>query len=369
MFDLASWDKILVWQADLAQRFPGVSLYRLQTASSHLTRGIDYWLRESSFPKASQHLESTRAILEHSSPTETTHPDVQNTLGHALRDLANAQRDLDSYSTAERHYRRALDLHEKLVVRHPTRPQYQLNLGWDCWELCRYLLRVGRYDEAEPLSARAVAIFEGLSSDYPDAPAYGMYRAFALAERAGSLMRTGRSREADAVIGRIEGLENRTFTSGCLSQIAWYAAQDVGPGRPDPSRAAELARKAIALSPDSSEAWHTLGQAHFRAGDWDAAITALEHIGTSPPPGHVIYRVENGPAYGGFFLAMAYQKRGDRALARSRYDRSVAWMTEHERRDPILVRYRAEAASLLAVDLPQGDRRPEAASGPPSPPQ
>ena len=365
-FDDSTQAKVITWQTELARRFPGIALYSQQLASSHLSLGIGSWGGDD-FPEASRRLGLARAIMERLCAADATNPDFQNLLGHTLRDLANAHRDLDSESVAEPHYRRALKLHEGLVARHPTRPQYQLNLGWDCWELCRLLLRVGRYEEAEPLSARAVTIFEGLSSDYPDVSAYRMYRAYALTDRAGSLIRNGRRKESESFIVRLESLDDRSMASACLSQIAWYAAQQIGPGRPDTAIAVKLARKATEYAPSSSEAWITLGQALFRADDWDAAIASLDRVSSSSV--HGAYRLDRGHAYNGFFLAMAYHRKGDQQQARGWYDRSVSWMVERQRRDPVLIRYRDEAAALLGVKPLQNEAKPITDPGPSGPPE
>src|SRR5262249_29460419 len=61
-----------------------------------------------------------------------------------------------------------------------------------------------------------------------------------------------------------------------LNSIAGFLATAEEPGLRDPSQAVALARKAIELKPQSPENQNTLGVAQYRAGDWKAAIEALE---------------------------------------------------------------------------------------------
>jgi tetratricopeptide (TPR) repeat protein len=349
--------KALALYEALARRFPEDTRYQRGLAGSHLLRGIVCWGEDSDLPRANRHLEEAVRILVRLLAAAPANPELQNALGHALRDQANAHRDLGSESDAESRYRLALDLHEKLASRHPTRPQYATNLAWDLWELGRLLIRTGRAGEAAPLSDRAAALFEGLSSDYAEASAFREFSARALAECAAVRLRTGRRAEAEPLIRELEGLTDRRLAAECLNQVAWYLVRDVGLGPAEPGLAAKLARRALSYRPDSIDASYTLGLALYRAGEWDAAVEALGHA-TGRNRGNG-YRLNKGFAYPGFVLATAHEKRGDCELARSWYDRSVAWLTEHSRRDPVLLRDGAEAAALLGVKPPGGEARPE----------
>ena len=82
------------------------------------------------------------------------------------------------------------------------------------------------------------------------------------------------------------------------------------------------------------------------AGQWDEAIAEVKRANELE---HDI-----GFASNGFFRAMAYQKKGDTALAKDWYNRSLAWKVKHRPFDKFAEKYRAEAAALLGViDLPE----------------
>jgi serine/threonine-protein kinase len=106
------------------------------------------------------------------------------------------------------------------------------------------------------------------------------------------------------------------------------------------ARAVECFHKTVALEPEFPMGYHALGVACYRAGDFKAAIAALDES----------MQLRNGE--GGedwFFLAMAHCQLGDQDEARRWYERGVGWMEKNAPDDPDLIRFRAEAAGLLGV--------------------
>src|SRR5262249_34546615 len=63
---------------------------------------------------------------------------------------------------------------------------------------------------------------------------------------------------------------------GYGSSFAWLLTTGPDPKFRDAARAVEVAKKAVESVPESGWAWTTLGVAHYRAGDWKAAIAALD---------------------------------------------------------------------------------------------
>jgi tetratricopeptide (TPR) repeat protein len=99
------------------------------------------------------------------------------------------------------------------------------------------------------------------------------------------------------------------------NELAWLHATCPYPDVRDPAQAVELAKKAVGASP-TKEHWNTLGVAHYRAGHYSDAVTALEKS------------TQLGNDHGAqvwFFLAMARWQLGDKAEARAWYDKAVAW--------------------------------------------
>src|SRR5262249_30292119 len=132
-----------------------------------------------------------------------------------------------------------------------------------------------------------------------------------------SLMALGRA--ADAIWEYRRAIELKPDSKRASNDLAWILATSVDPRFRDPHRAVELARKATELAPRNAEVRNTLGVDLYRAGDWGAAIEALEESA----------RLRGGDAYDWFFLALARWRRGERGEARRLYDRAVAWMASH----------------------------------------
>ena len=90
--------------------------------------------------------------------------------------------------------------------------------------------------------------------------------------------------------------------------------------------------------------YHTLlGLAHYRAGDWVAALKALD-AAMQLRPGDV--------ACGGFFTAMAKWQLGRTHEASEWYAKSIEWVINNDPFDEDLHDDAAEASELLGVPNP-----------------
>jgi tetratricopeptide (TPR) repeat protein len=123
-----------------------------------------------------------------------------------------------------------------------------------------------------------------------------------------------------------------------LRGAAWQLANRPGPPLQDLAPALALAAKLLKKRPAEPTSWKILGVAEYRAGHWQAALTALEK---SVPPGKA------ATCDGAFFLAMANWRVGKKDKARRWYDAAVGWMDKNAPRDEELRRLRAEAGGLL----------------------
>ena len=147
-------------------------------------------------------------------------------------------------------------------------------------------------------------------------------------------------RPQDAIAASLRLLELAPRNARIHNELAWIMATCQDSKFRDPSRAAELARKAVELAPKEGTFWNTLGVAHFRTGDWNAAIAALTRS---------MDLRTGGDSNDWFFLAMAHWQKGDKLEARCWYDKAVSWMDKNQSENDELSRFRAEAAALLEV--------------------
>jgi tetratricopeptide (TPR) repeat protein len=125
------------------------------------------------------------------------------------------------------------------------------------------------------------------------------------------------------------------------NNYAWLLATCADPQYRDESAAVEHAQRAVELSPNMAEAWNTLGAAHYRARQGQAAIDALMKAEALKPDAYF--------GHNAYFLAMAHWQLDDRETARNWFDRAVEWSEKHRTDDDELRRFRTEAAELLGV--------------------
>jgi tetratricopeptide (TPR) repeat protein len=169
--------------------------------------------------------------------------------------------------------------------------------------------------------------------------------ATAWANRGNAFRMLGQPDKAVADYSRAIDLESSGQIAPVVNELAWLLATCHDAKLRNPTRAVELARKAVKLAPKVGGYWNTLGVAHYRAGEEKAAMAALEkalELGNS------------GDAIDWLFLAMAHQKLGQRDEARKWYDQAIQWMEKNRealkkdrpRREEIS-RFQAEAEDVL----------------------
>jgi tetratricopeptide (TPR) repeat protein len=125
------------------------------------------------------------------------------------------------------------------------------------------------------------------------------------------------------------------------NDLAWFLATCPYLPLRDPAEGVKLAQKVVELVPNYGNGWNTLGAAQYRAGNWQAAVAALEKS----------MRLHGGgDSYDWFFLAMAYWQLGEKEKARQWFDRAVQWRDKNMPRGKELGRFRAEATELLKVE-------------------
>jgi tetratricopeptide (TPR) repeat protein len=115
----------------------------------------------------------------------------------------------------------------------------------------------------------------------------------------------------------------------------------------DPALGVDLLKRYLKLDPDPDMrpfVHATLGIGYFRLGEIDASIRELEVARRR------CTEKDRENASGGFFLAMAYHRKGDWEKARASYEKAVAWMKANDApEDKFLLTTRAEAEALLGV--------------------
>jgi eukaryotic-like serine/threonine-protein kinase len=149
----------------------------------------------------------------------------------------------------------------------------------------------------------------------------------------------------EAIAAYAKAIESAPRNAPLLNALSWLLANCPYAEIRDAARAVELATKVVSLAPAEANGWNTLGTAHYRAGDWQAAITALEKA-------TALRRVPDSLDW--LLLAMAHWQLANKEQARQCYDKAIEWMEKNRRDNDELRRFRAEAAGLLGIDKKKG---------------
>jgi serine/threonine protein kinase len=192
--------------------------------------------------------------------------------------------------------------------------------------------------EAEEIRRRLVHHYETLDADCPHDRRYQSHLVHSRLELVRLLCECGRP--ADAAEPYRKAVEVKSEHPGVNNELAWFLATSPEPRWRDAALAVELAKKAVTALPQAGACRGTLGVALYRNGDDRAAIaelaTAMSLRG-------------GGDSFDWFFLALAHWRLGEKEQARKWYDRAVQWMETNKPQDEELVRFHAEAASLLGI--------------------
>ncbi len=271
----------------------------------------------------------------------TLGPDHPDTLASSA-DLAVSYYELGRFTDALKLNEETLALLKaKFGADHPRTLNCMLNQGNNYHDL-------GRTDDALEIRERTLALMTvKLGSNHPNT-------LMSMENLAGSYAALGRW--TDALKLNEESLTHwttalgphhpNTLKSAC--NLAWKLADCPDTNVRNPGRAVVLAKNAVARVPDEGDFWKTLGAAHYRARDWQAAATALT----------TAMRLRNGgDSIEWFFLAMTHGQLGQKAEARKWYDRAVEWMDKNKPQEAELRRYRAEAAALLGIPDPAESKK------------
>jgi serine/threonine protein kinase len=298
-----------------------------------------------------QALEAARRLAEQS-PTE---PSPQRILAqsHAVTGtiLLRARR----FQEAAAAHREELAIYEKLAAAFPADPDYRYHQARAANFLGTVLRRLPKETEAAAgYHRQAIKLCEPLPAQFPDQPRYHIelirsHYALGLA-----LVASSRWVDAQASFGQALadvvplGSEGPAQMSGkeppigpsVRNDLAWLLATCPDVKIRDPRRAVELATKAVELDPHGSY-FNTLGVAHYRAGSFKEAVTALQKS---------MELQKGGDSFDWLFLAMAHRRLNNTELARQWYDKAVVWMDKHASQNDELRRFRAEAQEVLGIN-------------------
>jgi serine/threonine protein kinase/uncharacterized protein HemY len=154
---------------------------------------------------------------------------------------------------------------------------------------------------------------------------------------------------AEAVAGLKDALARRIVKLGRTNQytvknmnaLAWLLANCPDATLRDPGQALQLAKQAVEQAPKEGDYWNTLGASHYRVGEWQEAVKALNES---------MRLRKGGDPTDWFFLAMAHVRLGDKDQGRTWHQKAAELMDKKQSQDEELRQFRDESAQLLATE-------------------
>jgi tetratricopeptide (TPR) repeat protein len=218
--------------------------------------------------------------------------------------------------------------------------------GYACHTVGLILDGLGKSRAAEELLRKTQTGLDGLVRRYPTVDRYTSGLLRVQTDLGELLWAGGRQSEATSVFRSIRDLA-ATFgpdDERAPGELAWFLATAPDPAFRDLPRAVAIATRHVERSTDNRNGWHTLGLARYRAGEYRAAIEALERL---------LQRPDGFAGEAEFLLAMARWQLGDKDAARAHYLRGAAWSDRHTIPIAQVVRHRREAEALLGISSPK----------------
>jgi tetratricopeptide (TPR) repeat protein len=271
-------------------------------------------------------------------------PKYRSKLGAALSNLGDVQRDRGELAAALESFRRAVDHQRAALLTNPNDPMFRTYLRNHVGGLVEVFKKQGDHGAAAQAIEEYARVSPQPKEDFlKAADCFVVLRRMAEADT--RLPPAERRAKAEYYADRAKALVQQGAQAArddpkALNGLAWFLATCPDTKLRDPSRAVDLASRAVRSDVADGAAWNTLGVAEYRDGDWRKAIEALSRS---------MELTSGGSAGDWLFLAMAHWQLGDKATARSRYDRAVRWMEERKSQDDELRRFRDEAAALLGM--------------------
>jgi serine/threonine protein kinase len=343
----AHYRQALDIQRQLVRDFWSVPQYREHLAKSCNTLGLRL-RRQGKRIEAEENLGQAVTLNESLANEFPSLAQYQNKLGGALHDLALLRTDQGQWKEARRLLEKAIVHQRTAFQENEKHTRYRLFLHNHYTLLAETLVQLGEHVEAAKVAAEPARLFPENWQEYHRAAVILSRCVFQAADDA-KLSPAERGETAQTYAHRAKGLLREAAPRtkddpDAQYQLAWLLANYPDSRLRDPALAVQLAESATENNKNESKApkfFTTLGMAHYRAGDWPAAIRALERS---------MQLSKGGDPFAWLFLAMAHWQNGDKEQAHKWFKQAVEWIDQNKPRHEELPRYRAEAAELLGIE-------------------
>jgi serine/threonine protein kinase/tetratricopeptide (TPR) repeat protein len=295
-------------------------------------------------PPAESAYHEALALLEKQPKTSWKQPGFRDELTIYLNNLAYLSWRLGRPKEAEPLFARAVRLREQLVADYPAIASYREKLSGTYVHWAWLLKKTQRLAEAEKKLRSAMTHDKRLASDFPDQPVWQRKLATHGQMLGWLLWEAGRFQEAkdafqDSLSAWRQCLAAEPQNPTARHLLARFLADCPDTTIRNVAEAVQLAETAVKQGgPSRGEAWITLGLAHYRAGQWQATLQALEKAANVDPEEACLRD---------FLQALAHRQLRDSALAQQSYDQALNGLRSQWLMHDELERWRAEADKLL----------------------
>jgi tetratricopeptide (TPR) repeat protein len=331
----------------LVRESPYATSYQAQLGLGYYNLG-DCVGQAGQFTKAEQAYRKAGAVQERLAAKFPRVADYQSAPARTLFQLGGLLQGQGRYLEARGSLEKALR-YQLATVKLRSGASDDLDALWRVYVLLLYVLvQLEAPPDAAPSAPELVRAYARSWQDYRDGAATLTRGVSAPAKTYPLPPEVARQRLAQALADQARALlrvavQQSSGSPEAQNSLAWFLANPPARQLRDAAQAVELAKKAVHRVPGNATYWHTLGVAHYRAGDGRAAVTALEKARALRP---------GGSGFDGFFLAVAHWQLGNQAFARSWYDDAATALEKIKPQDEAPYRFRAEAAALMGIATP-----------------
>jgi serine/threonine protein kinase/predicted Zn-dependent protease len=329
----SAYQSSIALSKSLVTDFPRMPDYELELANEKHQLGLTLY-KMKRFGEAEDDYRQAKEILErlvHDFPAKQKY---QEELAYCSNNFALLLENTGKAPEAEEAYTHAASLLEDLAKRFPAYLDYQSDLGSAWYSQARLLANRHENEKACQLLRQAidhqiVAVQYNPRNPHYAAPLWPEYQLLLQL-----LLRDHKLEDAKAVLQQApEKCKNLPLI---LNNLAWFMVCQPQPPAGDLELGLRLAKQATEKLPKNGGLWNTLGVAHYRVGNWQDAIDAIQKS---------LDLRKGGDSYDFFFLAMAHWQLGAKEQAQDWYKKAMAAMPKNKNQE--LGRIQEEAAKLL----------------------
>jgi serine/threonine protein kinase/tetratricopeptide (TPR) repeat protein len=242
--------------------------------------------------------------------------------------------------------RMGLQIFQEFVDEQSTNADVRFQAGRAYEIIVTELLLAGKVDEASQAHAKAVNLLEQLLTEHPENPEYSLVLG-RIRNGMGNWDVSYKRHEAAKTEyrGAIDALRKSLphDRDGWIhNNLAFVLCDCLEVELRDPKEAVALATQALALAPREPAFWTTMGLAHYRAGEWPKAETAINKSMELSPASN---------AQNWLLLAMINWQLDKLDEARAWYAKAADWLKRNPTTDE-LFHFRREASDMLKIRWP-----------------